>query len=310
MTAADFAGQWTSRFGNTPQQVTGQIPTAKIYEALANPWLKPEERQILMGMLETQKSAPMDDLARRTAEQGLQMGQMEMEAAKLPPAPQVPAGFQTLDMQAQAAGYAPGSPEYQEFMRNGGGSGAPAAFIALDMQAKAAGFKPGTPEYQTFMGTRGAGLIAAAKAEGEDHAAMESLGSKMAGLETVVGQLDELADKATYTYAGQAYDAIGKQMGLEPREAALARAEYIAMVDNQVLPLLRETFGAAFTQKEGETLRATLGNANASPSEKKAILRAFIEQKRRDMEALIKRTGGDKQGQQPVNGDDPLGLFK
>ena len=44
---------------------------------------------------------------------------------------------------------------------------APAAFVALDMQAKAAGFEPGTPEYQEFMATRGAGLAAESRAIGE-----------------------------------------------------------------------------------------------------------------------------------------------
>lgn len=44
---------------------------------------------------------------------------------------------------------------------------APAAFVALDMQAKAAGFEPGTPEYKEFMATRGAGLAAESRAIGE-----------------------------------------------------------------------------------------------------------------------------------------------
>lgn len=208
----------------------------------------------------------------------------------------VPAGFATLDMQAQAAGLMPGTPEYQEFMRNGGTSGAPAAFIALDMQAKAAGLEPGTPPYQEFMATRGAGLIAEAKAKGEDAALLDSTSSKMAGLETVVSELEALADKATYTTAGQLRDSIGRQFGAEPSEGAIARAEYIAKVDNQVLPMLRDTFGAAFTVKEGETLRATLGDANKSPAEKKAVLRAFIEQKKRDIAALEERVGREGAG--------------
>jgi len=44
--------------------------------------------------------------------------------------------------------------------------GVPASFQALDLQAQAAGFKPGTPEYQEFMATRGAGLAAEARATG------------------------------------------------------------------------------------------------------------------------------------------------
>ena len=42
----------------------------------------------------------------------------------------------------------------------------PAAFVALDLQARAAGFEPGTPEYKEFMATRGAGLAAEARAIG------------------------------------------------------------------------------------------------------------------------------------------------
>lgn len=132
---------------------------------------------------------------------------------------------------------------------------------------------------------------AAGKATGEAVASLESIKSKMPGLETVVKKLDDLSDKATYTYAGQAVDAARRQFGMEPRESAIARAEYTSIVDNQILPLLRDTFGAQFTEREGATLRQTLGDPNKSPKEKQAVLRAFIEQKRRDVEALEKRTG-------------------
>lgn len=128
--------------------------------------------------------------------------------------------------------------------------------------------------------------------QGDAAALLESMNSKMPGLEKVVGQLEALSDKATYTFAGQGVDAVRRQAGMEPREAAVARADYISMVDNQVLPLLRETFGAQFTVEEGKSLRATLGDPNKAPAEKKAVLRSFIEQKRRDVAALKARTGG------------------
>jgi hypothetical protein len=80
-------------------------------------------------------------------------------------------------------------------------------------------------------------------------------------------------------------------LGMDPRQAAVDRTRYIATVDNQVLPMLRDTFGAAFTVAEGETLRATLGDPNKSPKEKQAVLKAFIEQKRRDVQAMAYRTG-------------------
>lgn len=47
----------------------------------------------------------------------------------------------------------------------------PAAFRALDLQAQAAGYAPGTPEYKEFMATRGAGLAAEARAIGEQRGA-------------------------------------------------------------------------------------------------------------------------------------------
>lgn len=135
----------------------------------------------------------------------------------------------------------------------------------------------------------------AAKAEGKAQGAAvseyQSIASKMPGLEKVVKDLDDISNRATYTYAGQVLDAATRQLGFAPRDAAIARAEYTSKVDNQILPLLRDTFGAQFTQKEGETLRATLGDPDKSPQEKQAVLRAFIEQKRRDVAALASRAG-------------------
>lgn len=240
------------------------------------------------------RSQGRDDLA-AAVESGALGGRDAAGIAMQPAQSNVPASFQALDLQAQAAGLKPGTPEYQKFMMTGGAAdtGVPAAFAALDAQAQAAGFVPGSQEYKDFMATRGAGLVAESKAigtaQGEAKASLESMSAKMPGLETVVSELNDLADRATYTLAGQAWDMSAKQLGLGPSDAAIARAEYIAKVDNQVLPLLRDTFGAAFTVKEGETLRATLGDPDKSPQEKKAVLNAFIEQKKRDIEALSRQ---------------------
>jgi hypothetical protein len=131
------------------------------------------------------------------------------------------------------------------------------------------------------------------KTQAEKDAETQSIVSKMPGVRAVVEELNDLAEAATYTQSGQFIDNVMRETGQEPTENALARAKYIAMVDNQVLPLLKDTFGAAFTVAEGESLRATLGNPNASPQEKKAILEAFIEQKERDVAA---RTGNPTPG--------------
>ena len=160
------------------------------------------------------------------------------------------------------------------------------------------GFEPYDPYSKAFETGSGS---AAGKARGEDAALYDSVNSKMPGLESVIVKLDRLAEKATYTQGGQLLDAGRTQLGMEPRDAAIARTEYKAVVDNQVLPMLRDTFGAAFTVAEGESLRATLGAPDKTPQEKQAVLRAFIEQKRRDLEALGARTG---QGPQPGQSGD------
>jgi hypothetical protein len=141
-------------------------------------------------------------------------------------------------------------------------------------------------EQAAFDTATGTGL---GKINADNIGAAGSLRSKLPGLFQVVNELGQLAETATYTVAGQGWDEAVKQLGMEPSGAAIARTKYIAMVDNQVLPLLRDTFGAAFTVKEGETLRATLGDPNKSPKEKQAVLEAFIEQKVRDVEAMESR---------------------
>jgi hypothetical protein len=130
---------------------------------------------------------------------------------------------------------------------------------------------------------------AVGKDAGEAAALYSSLSSKMPGLQQVIGELNTLADEATYTTAGQLYNYGRKELGMAPTESAVARAKYVAMVDNQVLPMLRDTFGSQFTVVEGETLRATLGDPNKTPEEKKAVLNAFIQQKVRNIEAAAKQ---------------------
>ncbi len=216
------------------------------------------------------------------------------------------ADMKTLQWRAQEAGLEKGTPEYKAFIANKGGDGSdkPASFRALELQAQEAGLVKGSPEYQQFMLTKGAGDVAQAavegKTQGENVSQLASMEAKLPGLEEVASALEVLADQATYTSVGLAMDETRKQLGLEPRPEAVARAEYIAMVDNQVLPLLRDTFGAAFTEKEGVTLKNTLGDPTKSPAEKKAVLRAFIAQKKRDVEDLQKQVTGGAGSSSPV----------
>jgi hypothetical protein len=119
----------------------------------------------------------------------LQMEKTQLELDQMKnPVQMAPAQFQALDMQAQAAGLQPGTPEYQAFMLRGGGaatSGVPASFQALDLQAQAAGFEPGTPGYRDFMATRGAGLASEARVLGEQR------GAGIAGAPLELAQADQ-----------------------------------------------------------------------------------------------------------------------
>lgn len=174
-------------------------------------------------------------------------------------------------------------------------------FVLLDpVTRQQVGVIPKENERAAFDTATGTGL---GKVNAENITAADSLASKMPGLQQVVSELGDLAEKATYTQAGKLWDDIMRETGQMPSEGALARTKYMAMVDNQVLPLLRDTFGAAFTVQEGESLRATLGAPDKSPAEKKAVLEAFINQKVRDLQAMQSRVGG---GAAPGGGVDDI----
>lgn len=139
----------------------------RLMQVMAMPGLTPEQRSVVELQLQTR------------------MGQLTATAKT----EALPAGFRELDLQAQAGGLVPGTPEYQNFMLSGGagatGGEGPAAFQALHMQALAAGFPEGSPEYQNFMATRGAGLVAESKALGE------AKGSAIAGAPAEIAAADE-----------------------------------------------------------------------------------------------------------------------
>ncbi len=123
-----------------------------------------------------------------------------------------------------------------------------------------------------------------AKDRGEALTGLNRARASLPGLTEVIGKLKELAPIATSTLSGRAFDVIAKEIGFGATKGKVARTKFGAMINNQVLPLLRDTFGAAFTAQEGESLRATMGDINATPEEKMATLDAFIEQKQREIE--------------------------
>lgn len=121
--------------------------------------------------------------------------------------------------------------------------------------------------------------------KGEAFTELNQMQAALPSLRSTVDSLRELAPIATSTLGGRVFNTVVKEAGFGATKGATARAKFIAIVNNQVLPLLKPTFGAAFTVQEGEALKATLGDPNASPDEKMAQLDAFIEQKVRNIEA-------------------------
>jgi hypothetical protein len=113
----------------------------------------------------------------------------------------------------------------------------------------------------------------------------------MPGLREVVNKLKTLSDVATYTRGGKVFDEVVKELGFGATEGSTARARMESLVNNQILPLLRDTFGAQFTEREGEQLRKTMMDIDAAPEQKKQILDSFIEQKMRDLEMKQRRAG-------------------
>lgn len=130
------------------------------------------------------------------------------------------------------------------------------------------------------------------KERGEARSTLESMSSKLPSLYDAVSELSQIGKVATYTRTGKFVDTAKRELGLDVGEGAVARAKYISMVDNQILPLLRDTFGAQFTENEGKSLRATLGSPDLSPEEKDAVLSSFITQKEQDIKNLQRRLQG------------------
>lgn len=324
MSAADFAGKWTGKFGGQPQQPQADLGT--IAELLSNPYASAGDKAILGAMLQRQMDAsdPMramemekaqlelermrtpqqpEELTTRralAAEAGLQPGTPEyqsyMATGKLAGGADLPSGFATLDLQAKAAGYQPGTPEYQEFMRNGGGSGAPAAFIALDLQAKAAGFTPGTPEYQQFMATRGSGLAAQATAQGKAAGeATASAPTQIANGEIALQGIEEIRNHPSIDWGTGASSVFNRIPGtggyaFESRVQQLAGGAFLTAIQQM------QGMGA-LSNSEGQTATAALNRMDT------ALSREEFNDALADYEAIVKQGMARAQGR--IDGQAP-----
>lgn len=122
---------------------------------------------------------------------------------------------------------------------------------------------------------------------GKDRATLEkentALERNLPAFEDMTNELVGLADKATYTQAGQARDWLLRQTGQPMSEGGIAREKYRQVVANELIPKLKQMFGGQLSDAERESLLATLGDVNLAPEEKKSAISAFIEAKRRQV---------------------------
>ena len=134
-----------------------------------------------------------------------------------------------------------------------------------------------------------------AQSKGEVSSELNSAKAALPGLKKVVSNLKALSGDATFTLAGRGFNAIAKELGFSTK-GSTARSAMVAMVDNQVLPLLKPIFGAAFTAAEGDRLRNAFLDPDSTPDSRIASLNAFQEQMERNIEAKELELSGQVQG--------------
>jgi hypothetical protein len=124
-------------------------------------------------------------------------------------------------------------------------------------------------------------------------------------LESKVAQLKELGKTASFTISQKGKDWWQKQKG-KSTEGSRARAEYMAKLDNTILPLLKTTFPGKISDQELLALRRTMGDVDLHPDEKALVLDSFIEEQISKAQSLKRKLGGQPTKQKVNN--DPLGI--
>jgi hypothetical protein len=126
---------------------------------------------------------------------------------------------------------------------------------------------------------------------GDDIVKEKFLEANMPNIESTVSKLNELNEIATYTTGGKIVDSAFRQLGFEVPKGATARAQATAIVNSTILPLLKPTFGSAFTEREGDKLVAVWGDPDASPTEKKMALEGMMMAVRLEHETVKRKLG-------------------
>lgn len=151
-------------------------------------------------------------------------------------------------------------------------------------------------------------MMEEAKNRAETEQKAKALEAGLPAFEEMAKQLNEVGKDATYTNVGQGYDWVVRNLGLGATEGAKARERYRQIVNNELLPKLRETFGGQLSDAERESLLSTLGNVDLSPQEREQAVASFIESKKRQLEGYKRQLGTSTKKETKTN-DDPLGIL-
>lgn len=131
--------------------------------------------------------------------------------------------------------------------------------------------------------------------QGENEVSLNNQLAYMPQLEQTVSGLKDLSNTATYGHTGNVIDSVVRQTGpvtgFTATPGAVAATKYENTVNDVLLPQLRQTFGAQFTEREGQKLEGTLGDPTKSPLEKQAALDTFMEQKKQTVNSVARAAG-------------------
>jgi hypothetical protein len=228
-----------------------------------------------------------------TVEMGVRTGMIE------PFGGEVPAAFRSLDMQARAAGFPPGTPEYKEFMSYGGFEGRLGAAKTINYKDGTFVTKPrvGPPEVYDRTGRlitdpdEKNRVLDAAIQSGivyeADVAAGRQTGQTVAERqqEAIQAGIDASQRIPKLQEAMNILNSVGtggmdsvvlafkQRLGITSAD----ESKLIYELSKNVLSQLKPTFGAAFTAREGDLLQRIEANTGMSTEGNKALLKELID---------------------------------
>ena len=155
------------------------------------------------------------------------------------------------------------------------------------------------------LGPRVEAAIADAKrsatVKGEALTELDRMNAALPELRASVEQLKNLAPLATHTLVGKGFNALVQELGFGATTGKTARDRFISIMRNQILPMLKPTFGGIVSDSERKALMETMADPDSPPETKIATLNDFLN--RKEQQAINKGKevdsfdiGGKKEG--------------